>query len=125
MSQRSITVTFDIPEDFLQTAALENIRASLERHAASMAYVIGAKATVEDPPSKVSHAPCITGKIEVGGQSSEFMIPLDNDSVMYSQWGADNTVLWPRVELVEGMAEEAREWWLDNRPANDNEGDES
>ena len=125
MSQRSITVTFDIPDDFLQTAALENIRASLERHAGSMAYVIGAKATVEDPPSKVSYEPCIMGKIEVGGQASEFMIPLDNDSVNYTQWGADNMVLWPRVELVEGMTEKAREWWLDNRPSNDNEGDES
>lgn len=63
--------------------------------------------------------PCITGKVEVGGQASEFMIPMDNDSVEYSQWGATSTVLWPRTDLLRAMSEQAREWWLDNRPAVD------
>lgn len=119
MIQRSVTVTFDIPDDFLQTAALENIRVSLERHAGSMAYVVRANAEVDDPPSKISYDPVVTGRIEIGGQTSEFMLPLDNDSVRYTQWGADNTVLWPRTELVKALAEAGREWWLDNRPAED------
>jgi hypothetical protein len=67
------------------------------------------------PPAPVSYAPCITGKIEIGGRVSEFMIPLDPESsTQYSQWGADNTVLWPRTDLLEKMHEVAREWVLDN-----------
>ena len=125
MSQRSITVTFEIPDDFLQTAALENIRASLEGHASKMAYVIRAKATVDDPPSKPSAGPEITGQVNAGGQVSEFRIPLEDSDVSYSQWSANNTVLWPRADLMAALAEAGREWWLDNRPATDNEGEES
>lgn len=55
MSQRSITVTFEIPDDFLQTAALENIRASLQRHTSTMAYVMSAKATIDEKEKKYEH----------------------------------------------------------------------
>lgn len=122
--ERTMTVTFKIPEDFLTATSLGHIRSGLEAFANTMVYTQGARVTLEDPPAKVSDDPVITGRIEIGGQASEFMLPLDNDSVMYSQWGNSNTVLWPRVDLVEGMAREAREWWADNRPAKDNEGDE-
>lgn len=67
-------------------------------------------------PSPVSYAPCLTGKVEIEGAVSEFMIPLENDSVGFSQWGAPNEVLWSRVELLDTLSGPAREWWADNRP---------
>lgn len=124
MVERTMTVTFKIPEDFLTASSLEHIRRGLTAYANDMTFTQGAKVTLEDPPSKVSHAPCITGRIEIGGQASEFMLPLDNDSVRYSQWGADNIVLGQRVDLLEGMGDAARDWyWADGRPDEDNEDD--
>lgn len=63
---------------------------------------------------EVSYAPCIQGTIEIGDRKSEFLLPLANDSVKYSQWGADNTVLWPRADLLEVMADAAAEWVSEN-----------
>jgi hypothetical protein len=75
---------------------------------------LAALIVADTEPSPVSYDPCITGKVEIGGQTSEFLLPLDNDSVRYSQWGADNTVLWPRTDLMDALAGAAREWALDN-----------
>lgn len=72
-------------------------------------------------PSPVSYAPCLTGKVEIEGAVSEFMIPLDNGSVGFSQWGAPNEVLWSRVDLLDNLSGPAREWWADNRPEEDND----
>ena len=68
----------------------------------------------ESDPSPVSHAPCAQGTIDIGGVTSQFLLPLVNDSVRYSQWGASNTVLGDRVDLLDAMAGAAREWALDN-----------
>ena len=124
---RTLTVTFTLPDDYLTTAALERTRVGLELYAKGLAFCQGATVTIDEPPSEVSFDPCITGKVEVGGEVSEFMLPLDNDSARYSQWGASNTVLWPRTDLMYALAEAGREWWLDNRPATDedNEGEEA
>lgn len=100
------------------------VKASDLERARELAALIVADTEPTSASSKYTFDPVVTGRIEIGGQASEFMLPLDDDSVMYSQWGADNTVLWPRVSLVEGMAEEARGWWADNRPANDNENED-
>lgn len=72
------------------------------------------KILLPEPASPVSHDPCIQGVIEIEGRKSEFLIPLVDDSVRYSQWGADNLTLWPRVDLLDGLAGAAREWALDN-----------
>lgn len=83
------------------------------------------KVLLPEPESPVSYDPCITGTIDIDGAKSEFLIPLANDSVRYSQWGASNTVLWPRVDLLDGMAGAAREWALDNiRTEDEEENDE-
>lgn len=72
------------------------------------------KILLPEPASPVSHAPCIQGTIEIGQRSSEFLIPLDRDDVGFSQWGADNTVLWARVDLLDEMSKTAKEWAIDN-----------
>ena len=64
-------------------------------------------------PEQVTYDPCIQGTIDIEGSKSEFFIPFDRGDIGYSQWGADNTVLWPRVALLEGLATAAKEWWLD------------
>lgn len=73
-----------------------------------------AVAVVEDteshPADEISYAPVIKGTIQIGDDTSEFMLPLLNDSVQYSQWGADNYVLGPRVDLLETLANAAQEW---------------
>jgi hypothetical protein len=79
---------------------------------------------VPDPASKVSYDPCIQGTITVGGRVSEFMIPFDKPDIQYSQWGADNTILWPRTDLLEGMAAASREWRLDNPDEEDSAEDD-
>lgn len=73
----------------------------------------------EPDPSPVSYDPCITGTITANGESSEFMIPFANDSVAYTQWGAFNPTLWPRTDLLEGMGEAAREWYIHNHEDKD------
>lgn len=70
---------------------------------------------VEPPtPSPVSYDPCIQGTVEIEGRKSEFLFLLDRADVGFSQWGADNTVLWARVELLDEMSKAAKEWALDN-----------
>ncbi|UOK18408.1 hypothetical protein SEA_BRUHMOMENT_92 [Arthrobacter phage BruhMoment] len=69
---------------------------------------------VEPPTPEISYDPCIKGTIEIGGVTSEFMILLANDSVQYSQWGASNTALWPRVDLIQGMHAAATDWADEN-----------
>lgn len=66
------------------------------------------------PADNVSYAPCIKGTIEIGEDTSEFLIPLINDSMKYQQWGADNSVLGDRVELLEAVADAAQEYAQDN-----------
>jgi hypothetical protein len=78
--------------------------------------------TEPHPADNVSYDPCITGTITANGESSEFMIPLDNDSVKYSQWGAFNPVLGDRVDLLDGMADVAREWYVHNEEETDEGG---
>lgn len=56
----------------------------------------------------------ITGKIEIDGVETEFLLPVDGGSTQYSQWGASTTVLGPRVELLEDLAVAAAEWAMDN-----------
>lgn len=73
---------------------------------------------------KVSFTPCITGKVEIDGAVSEFMLPLDNDSVGFSQWGAPDEVLWARVALLDSFAEKAREWWAENKPEDEDEDED-
>lgn len=68
----------------------------------------------DSDPSPVSHAPCIQGTIDIDGRLSEFLIPLLNDSVSYSQWGAGNPTLWERTDLVEALADGARDWAEEN-----------
>jgi hypothetical protein len=70
---------------------------------------------VPEDPSPVNYDPCITGTIDIEGRKSEFMLLLDRADVGYSQWGADNTVLWPRTDLLEGMSASAKEWWADQQ----------
>lgn len=65
-------------------------------------------------PQGVDFAPCVTGQVNIGGEVTEFMLPLLNDSVTYSQWGAPTFVLGPRVDLLEKMADGAREWAEEN-----------
>ena len=72
------------------------------------------KIIVPEPESPVSHDPCVQGVIEIGGRKSEFLLPLGRPDVKYSQWGADNTVLWPRADLLEVMADAAAEWVSEN-----------
>jgi hypothetical protein len=84
-------------------------------------YAAIGKIILPEAPSPVSYAPCITGHVEIEGAVSEFMIPLDNDSVGFSQWGAPNEVLWARVELLNNLSGPAREWWSENRPEDDGE----
>jgi hypothetical protein len=70
---------------------------------------------VEPPtPSPVSYDPCIQGTVEIEGRKSEFLILLDRDDVGFSQWGADNTVLWERVSLLDPLSVAAKEWALEN-----------
>lgn len=103
---------------------VERLRMKLVTTAADLGGVIEAGVEGPTPPkepaSPVSYDPCITGTVEIAGIKSEFLLPLVNDSVRYSQWGADNTVLWPRVDLMDALAGAAREWALDNiRPWGD------
>jgi hypothetical protein len=86
--------------------------ADLER-ARELAAIVLAD-TEPHPADNVSYAPCITGKIEIGDTTTEFMLPLLNDSVTYTQWGAPTYVLGPRVDLLEKMSDGAREWAEEN-----------
>ena len=79
------------------------------------------KIIVPEPESPVFYAPCIQGTIEAKGRKSEFMLPLDRDDVGFSQWGADNTVLWERVELLDELSKAAKEWALDNLRSDEEE----
>jgi hypothetical protein len=72
------------------------------------------KIIAPEDPSPVSYDPCIQGTVEIAGRKSEFLILLDRDDVGFSQWGADNTVLWARVDLLDEMSKAAKEWALDN-----------
>lgn len=118
--ERTMTVTFKVPEDYLTGSTMEHLRQAMQAYASTMAYTRGALVEIDDPPTE---GPEITGQVNTGGQVSKFRIPLDDDSVQYTQWGASNTVLWPRVDLMGALAEAGREWWADNRPANDNENE--
>lgn len=72
------------------------------------------KIIVPEPESPVSYDPCIQGTVEIEGRTSEFLILLDRDDVGFSQWGADNTVLWERVSLLDPLSVAAKEWALEN-----------
>jgi len=72
------------------------------------------KILLPEPESPVSHAPCIQGTIDIAGLKSEFLIPLANDSVGFSQWGAGTPVLWTRVDLLDELSGKAREWADEN-----------
>jgi hypothetical protein len=72
------------------------------------------KIIVPEDPSPVSYDPCIQGTVEIEGRTSEFLILLDRDDVGFSQWGADNTVLWERVSLLDPLSVAAKEWALEN-----------
>ncbi|QWY82822.1 hypothetical protein PP641_gp082 [Arthrobacter phage SilentRX] len=98
-----------MPAGYTAADAAKELEPLLER-----ALELAALAVADTAPAAVDHTPCIEGSIMANGRRSEFLIPLDNPDVTYSQWGADNTVLWPRVELLENMAAPAREWALDN-----------
>lgn len=74
------------------------------------------------PADKVSYAPCITGKVEIGNGTSEFMLPLLDNSMGWTQWGAHNSVLGARVDLMEKLADAAREWALENMEEDDDDG---
>jgi hypothetical protein len=79
---------------------------------------------VEPPtPSPVSHNPCLQGKVLIDGAESDFLIPLEHDSVGFSQWGAPNEVLWQRVDLLDNLSIPAREWWAEHRP-DEEDGDD-
>lgn len=71
------------------------------------------KILLPEPPSPVSYNPCIQGTIDIEGRKSEFLLALGRDDVGFSQWGADNTVLWERVELLDNLSRTAKEWWQD------------
>jgi hypothetical protein len=97
-------------------AYLEALDRALELAAILVADTMG----VEPPtPSPVTYDPCITGTVDIEGRKSEFMFLLDRDDVGFSQWGADNTVLWDRVDLLDELSKTAKEWWLDNKPEED------
>jgi hypothetical protein len=72
------------------------------------------KIIAPEDPSPVSYDPCIQGTVEIEGRTSEFLILLDRDDVGFSQWGADNTVLWERVSLLDPLSVAAKEWALEN-----------
>lgn len=99
----------------------ERLRRALESYAATLMYVRGAQVTLPEPESPVSYSPCLMGKVEIEGAVSEFMIPLENDSVGFSQWGAPNETLWERVALLDNLSGPAREWWADNKPAEEDD----
>lgn len=79
------------------------------------------KILVPEPASPVSYNPCLQGKVLIDGAESDFLIPLENDSVGFSQWGAPDVVLWSRVELLDNLAAPARLWWADNKPEEDSD----
>lgn len=79
------------------------------------------KILLPDPADNVSYSPCLKGKVLVDGAVSEFMIPLENDSVGFSQWGAPDEVLWQRVPLLHNLSFPAREWWAANKPEEDHD----
>lgn len=120
---RTMTVALSVPED-VSDEKMGDWQAGLTAYAGSMLYVQGATVTIEEPPTE---GPEITGQINAGGQVSAFRIPLEEGSVRYSQWGASNTVLWPRTDLVSAIAEAGWDWWYLERPTTDedNEGEEA
>lgn len=122
----AVTIHLRIP-DMLPDAVVERLSMQLVTYAADMNHVIeagvGTPTPVPEPESPVSHDPCVQGTIEIAGVKSEFLIPLADDSVRYSQWGADNLVLWPRVDLLDAMAGAGREWALDNIRGDEDEED--
>ena len=65
------------------------------------------------PEPDVDYSPCVMGKVIIGDTTTEFMLPLLNESVTFSQWGAPTYVLGPRADLLERMAEGAGEWAQD------------
>lgn len=65
------------------------------------------------PEPEVDYAPCIMGKVIIGDTTTEFMLPMLNESVTFSQWGANGYVLGSRVDLMEALAEAAGEWAQD------------
>jgi hypothetical protein len=113
MKQLPMTVTFQVPADITDATA-ERIRKGLEAYASTMSYTRGATVSLPEPESPVSHAPCIQGVIDIAGLKSEFLIPLANDSVGFSQWGAGTPVLWTRVDLLDELSSKAREWADEN-----------
>lgn len=115
LKDQAMTVTFKVPTD-IRDETVEKIRRGLERYANTMMWVRGADVTLPEPASPVSYNPCLQGKVLIDGAESDFLIPLDNDSVGFSQWGAPNEVLWQRVALLDSLSGPAREWWADNQP---------
>lgn len=56
----------------------------------------------------------IQGKLTIDGRTTEFILPVGDYSIKYSQWGADTLVLGSRVDLLEAMADAVAEWAQDN-----------
>lgn len=56
----------------------------------------------------------ITGKIDVNGRITEFMIPVSDPDAGYAQWGGCPSTLGERVDLLEELVEAARTWAEDN-----------
>lgn len=87
-------------------------RAALERAHALAVRVV--EDTESHPADQYSYKPAIKGTIEIGDATSEFMLPILNDSVSYQQWGADNYVLGPRVDLLDRLADGVQLWAEEN-----------
>ena len=67
--------------------------------------------TEPHPADDVSYAPCITGKIEIGDTTTEFMLTMDAG---WSQWGATTPVLGERVDLMDSLGSAWTEWASEN-----------
>jgi hypothetical protein len=88
------------------------------------ALELAALVVADTEPSPVSYDPCIQGTIDIGGRTSGFLIPLDRGDVGWSNWGADRITLGERVDLLEALSREAKEWWSENAPAEEEDEDE-
>lgn len=107
--------TYIIPSDESYGPDLEETAQGHRDEADRISAAIKALTSgVEPPTPKISFAPCIQGVIEIGADKSEFLLPLHREDVRYSQWGAYNPVLWPRVDLLEKLAAAAAEWADEN-----------
>jgi hypothetical protein len=104
-----------------QMVGIDDAKPALERARALAVAVV--EDTESHPADAYTYAPCITGKVEIGDQTSEFMIPLLNDSMGWTQWGADNHTLGPRVELLDKMSGAANEWARENITEEDDDDD--